>query len=82
MINATSRLEHRITNNENQSSLLNSLLSYLFILEFVPSLLSPNAIGRQYIHLQDQKGKIVSRQRNFSLNFSILDYLKAILVSN
>ena len=63
MINATSRLEHRITNNENQSSLLNSLLSYLFILEFVPSLLSPNAIGRQYIHLQDQKGKIVSRQR-------------------
>lgn len=62
MINATSRLEHRITNNENQSSLLNSLLSYLFILEFVPSLLSPNAIGRQYIHLH-QKDKIVSRQR-------------------
>lgn len=43
--------------------MLNLLLSYLFILEFVPSLLSPNAIGRQYIHLQDQKGKIVSRQR-------------------
>ena len=62
MINATGRLEHRITNNENQSSLLNSLLSYLFILEFVPSLLSPNVIGRQYIHLH-QKGKIVSRQR-------------------